>query len=182
MGVKRAAAPLERDDVLQVPYACYAEIRITAGFKPSVETSSPLPFIQSVVSPSESLHPVVKKRNRRRVDNTPRCQFSKQEGVSEYHLSELLPCQLLFLSVVIGIVEIIPVRNKTDCILFRMEFRFFMETYRSILQLEKIAPPNLYGNRYIESHGKNHNHLNRDGSATALRRAGTGATRHSMQF
>ena len=62
--------------------------------------------------------------------------------------------KLLSLFVVIGIGEIIPVRNKTNCILFRMEARFFMEAGRPILQPEQIVSSDLYRNRYIESHGK----------------------------
>ena len=76
MAVKISAMALEANKVLKIPDAREADVRIRTGIKLPIKPACSKPFIEAIVSSSASLNSVMKERDRRRMDDTQRAEFS----------------------------------------------------------------------------------------------------------
>ena len=76
MAVKIPAKTFEANEVLKISDPCETNVWIGTRIKPPVKPPCPKPFIETIVSSSAPLNPVMKERDRSRMDNAQRCEFS----------------------------------------------------------------------------------------------------------
>ena len=79
--VKIPARNRKGKKMLKIPQAGHAKIRIPAGIQPPVEPAAPGKFIDTVIRSSMSLRPVMKQRNRCRMNDSKGRQLPQQPGV-----------------------------------------------------------------------------------------------------
>ena len=96
--------------MFKIPEAGKPEIGMTAGGKPLIKPACQRPVVESIVFSSMTLHPVMKKRDRRRMNDALGGKMAEEPAVADHDLFEFgkLPVVVRF----IGVSEIFAVGRK----------------------------------------------------------------------
>ena len=133
MAVKIVTKTFEANEVLKISDPGEPNVGIRTRIKPPVKPPCPKPFIETIVSSSAPLNPVMKERDRSRMDNAQRGKFPQQPGISEHDLAEFRLSRSHFYLAIVGIGEVILISHKSHGITFWMKLHVFRQPHRYIL-------------------------------------------------